>query len=96
MGDSLGVDELAENDRHFLNVLLGGTFAVAVAFLILASMFGVIANNLGDDLRSEVSAGESLEFEFGEPIYMPRHEECIDTDNGQDPGYEGFGIGYEH
>lgn len=95
MGDSLGVDELAENDRHFLNVLLGGTFAVAVAFLILASMFGVIVNNLGDDLRSEVSAGEPLDFEFGEPIYMPRHEECIDTDNGQDPGYEGFGIGYE-
>ena len=95
MGDSLGVDELAENDRHFLNVLLGGTFAVAVAFLILASMFGVIANDLGDDLRSEVNAGESLEFEFDEPIYMPRHEECIDADNGQDPGYEGFGIGYE-
>ena len=95
MGDSLGVDELAENDRHFLNVLLGGTFAVAVAFLILASMFGVIANDFGDESRSEVNAGETLEFEFNEPIYMPRHEECIDVDNGQDPGYEGFGVGYE-
>ena len=26
---------------------------------------------------------------------MPRHEECIDPDNGQDAGYEGYGIGYE-
>ena len=26
---------------------------------------------------------------------MPRHEECIDPDNGQDAGYEGYGVGYE-
>ncbi len=30
-----------------------------------------------------------------EPIYMPRHSECIDENNGQDAGFEGFGIGYE-
>ena len=96
MGDSVDVDELAAKDRHLLNVLLTGTFAVAVAFLILASMFGVIA--LEDDanaLRTEVKSGDSIEIEFGEPIYMPRHEECIDTGNGQDEGYEGFGVGYE-
>jgi hypothetical protein len=30
-----------------------------------------------------------------EPIYMPRHEECIDSDNGQDADYIGYGVGYE-
>ena len=32
---------------------------------------------------------------MGESQYMPRHEECIDTTNGQDAGFEGFGVGYE-
>ena len=95
MGDSVDVEGLPSKDRHFLNVLLAGTFAIAVAFLILASMFGVIVDNSLNQLRSEVQSGDSLEFEFGEPVYMPRHEECIDADNGQDPGYEGFGVGYE-
>ncbi|MGY8670397.1 MAG: hypothetical protein ACKVJ7_05040, partial [Candidatus Poseidoniales archaeon] len=95
MGDSVDVEGLPSKDRHFLNVLLAGTFAIAVAFLILASMFGVIVDNSLNELRSEVQSGDSLEFELGEPVYMPRHEECIDADNGQDPGYEGFGVGYE-
>ena len=96
MGDLLEADILVEKDHHLLNVLLAATFAVAVAFLILASMFGVMMlNDDANALRSEVKSGDSIEIEFGEPIYMPRHEECIDLDNGQDEGYEGFGVGYE-
>jgi hypothetical protein len=42
-----------------------------------------------------LSPGDPVELTLGEPIYMPRHEECIDMENGQDEDYAGYGIGYE-
>ena len=46
-------------------------------------------------MAEPLSPGDPVELTFDEPIYMPRHEECIDMDNGQDAEYAGFGVGYE-
>jgi len=83
------------NTIGVLNRVLGTTFAVSIAFLILASSIGSVLD--GDDAGEPtmVTAGDQIELSFGEPIYMPRHEECIDMNNGQDEDYAGYGIGYE-
>ena len=51
-------------------------------------------NNANANDGSEFQ-GDQVYFTWNEPEYMPRHEECIDPDNGQDAGYEGYGVGYE-
>lgn len=83
------------NTIGVLNRVLGTTFAVSIAFLILASSIGSVLD--GDDAGEPtmVTAGDQIELSFGDPIYMPRHEECIDMNNGQDEDYAGYGIGYE-
>jgi len=86
-----------EDESRVLNGMLGVTFAVSVAFLILASSIGEIqTNNSAEYVASKpLSPGDPIELTYGEPIYMPRHEECIDMANGQDEDYAGYGVGYE-
>ena len=84
-----------ENESKLLNGMLGITFAVSVAFLILASSIGEVLSNTDSQMDSPLLPGDSVELTFGEPIYMPRHEECIDMNNGQDADYAGYGVGYE-
>ena len=75
-----------EDDSKILNGMLGVTFAVSVAFLIFASTLGEIATDPLFAIKAPgpLNPGDTVEITFGEPIYMPRHEECIDMDNGQD------------
>ncbi len=80
-----------------LNIAIGSTIAISFIFLLLAAVLGpaiTTGNNVDNDDGSEFQ-GEQVYFTWNEPEYMPRHEECIDPDNGQDVGYEGYGIGYE-
>ena len=64
-----------------------------ILILLSASLSGCFGD---DEINPEINDETNVvEIEWGEPYYMPRHEECIDPDNGQDPGYEGYGIGYE-
>jgi hypothetical protein len=80
-----------------LNIAIGSTIAISFIFLLLAAVLGpaiTTGNNVDNDDGSEFQ-GEQVYFTWNEPEYMPRHEECIDLENGQDPGYEGYGIGYE-
>ncbi|MGY8745359.1 MAG: hypothetical protein ACKVG2_02275, partial [Candidatus Poseidoniales archaeon] len=84
-----------ESDSNMLNGMLGITFAVSVAFLILAVSLGEILNDQKLAMTEPLSPGDPVELTFDEPIYMPRHEECIDMDNGQDAEYAGYGVGYE-
>lgn len=78
------------------NLALGGTIAVSIIFILLSALIGSSITkdlnpaNSGDNLQ-----GEQIYFSWSEPEYMPRHEECIDPNNGQDEGYIGYGIGYE-
>jgi hypothetical protein len=78
------------------SLALGGTIAVSIIFILLSALIGSSVTkdlnpaNSGDNLQ-----GEQVYFSWSEPEYMPRHEECIDPNNGQDQGYIGYGIGYE-
>ena len=78
------------------NLALGGTIAVSIIFILLSALIGSSITkdlnpaNSGDNLQ-----GEQVYFSWSEPEYMPRHEECIDPNNGQNQGYIGYGIGYE-
>ena len=79
-----------------LNFSLYSTLAVIMSFIILAAFFGI---NVEDGSASMAAMagpeGNEVSISWHEPVYMPRHEECIDPANGQDPGYEGYGVGYE-
>jgi hypothetical protein len=86
-----------ESPSNELNIALGSTIAISFIFLLLAAVLGpalTTGNNTNVDDESEFQ-GEQVYFTWNEPEYMPRHEECIDPDNGQDAGYEGYGVGYE-
>jgi len=97
MAEDIVVAELLKESEglRVLNSILAMTFAVGITFLILASLIGEVLIDNGESMASELKSGDQVEMTFGEPIYMPRHEECIDENNGQDPDYIGFGIGYE-
>ena len=86
---------VAEDDSRVLNGLLGVTFAVSVVFLIFASTLSDVVSAPKLVISEPLNPGDPVEITFGEPIYMPRHEECIDMDNGQDADYAGYGVGYE-
>ncbi len=78
------------------NLALGGTIAVSIIFILLSALIGSsITKDLNPANSGEKIQGEQVYFSWSEPEYMPRHEECIDPNNGQDEGYIGYGIGYE-
>ena len=78
-----------------LNMAIGATIAVALIALLLSALWGTsIANGLNPAEAQENLVGDQVYFSWGEPEYMPRHDECIDPDNGQYSGYEGYFIGY--
>ena len=82
--------------KRDLNMAAGATIAVAFITLLLAAIWGPsMSNGLNPNEAQEALEGDQVYFTWNEPEYMPRHEECIDPDNGQDAGYEGYGIGYE-
>ena len=82
--------------KRDLNIAVGSTIAVALITLLFAAILGPsISNGLNPNEVQESYQGDQVYFTWNEPEYMPRHEECIDPENGQDPGYEGYGIGYE-
>jgi hypothetical protein len=96
MAEEMFEAELVEvSDSNMLNGMLAITFAVAVAFLILASTIGEVLKNDNSASTPPLMPGDPVEIVFSEPIYMPRHEECIDENNGQDADYIQYGIGYE-
>ena len=69
---------VAEDDSRVLNGLLGVTFAVSVVFLIFASTLSDVVASTKLVVADPLNPGDPVEITFGEPIYMPRHEECID------------------
>ena len=94
--DAEYAEMLEDDDSKILNGMLGITFAVSVLFLILAVSLGQLLSNQDVVAMTEpLLPGDPVELTFDEPIYMPRHEECIDMENGQDAEYAGYGVGYE-
>ncbi|MCS5526720.1 MAG: hypothetical protein NZ774_02555 [Candidatus Poseidoniales archaeon] len=90
--DSDVVTEAAE--RRQLNLAFGATAVFVVSFMLLSAVWG-IADDLIDGFSDETGPANEVGISWLEPIYMPRHEECIDPNNGQDPDYIGYGVGYE-
>ena len=86
------VTEAAE--RRQLNLAFGATAVFVVSFMLLSAVWG-IADDLIDGFSDETGPANEVGISWLEPIYMPRHEECIDENNGQDPDYIGYGVGYE-
>ncbi|MDE0558279.1 MAG: hypothetical protein OSB30_07410, partial [Candidatus Poseidoniaceae archaeon] len=86
-----------ESSSNELNIALGSTVAISFIFLLLAAILGpaLTTGDKATDADGSEFQGEQVYFTWDEPEYMPRHEECIDPDNGQDAGYEGYGVGYE-
>jgi len=90
--DSDVASEAAE--RRQLNLAFGATAVFVVSFMLLSAVWG-IADDLIDGFSDETGPANEVGISWLEPIYMPRHEECIDPNNGQDPDYIGYGVGYE-
>lgn len=91
------LDSETGGSSNELNIAVGSTIAISIIFLLLAAVLGP-AITTGDSANNDDGSefqGEQVYFTWNEPEYMPRHEECIDPDNGQDAGYEGYGVGYE-
>ena len=53
-----------ENESKLLNGMLGITFAVSVAFLILASSIGEVLSNTDSQMDSPLLPGDSVELTF--------------------------------
>ena len=90
--DSDVASEAAE--RRQLNLAFGATAVFVVSFMLLSAVWG-IADDLIDGFSDDTGPANEVGISWLEPIYMPRHEECIDPENGQDPDYIGYGVGYE-
>jgi len=82
-----------DNIAIALNKALGLTSVVVIIFVVLALIFGNLSPNSNFLIPNENENPRQLSISWNEPIFMPRHEECIDPTNGQD--IPEFGIGYE-
>ena len=62
--------------------------------MLTSSLSGCFGN---DDSTSTPSSETSnvVPIVWGENVFMPRAEECVDANNGQEAGYETFAVGYE-
>ena len=77
--------------KRDLNLAAGATIAIAIITLLLAAIWGPsLSNGLNPNEAQESLQGDQVYFTWNEPEYMTRHEECIDPNNGQDEGYEGY------
>ena len=85
-------DSVERREIRQLDIALASTGAIVVAFTIFAAMWGTVSDHMMSGINSN-DPGSPVDIEWGDSIFMPRDEDCIDTSNGQDlPTY---GIGYE-
>ncbi|HJM20293.1 MAG TPA: hypothetical protein QF802_07540, partial [Candidatus Thalassarchaeaceae archaeon] len=81
----LDIDKSAERrEKQQLNLAFGATAAFVVVFMLISALWGIADELIGGG-SEETGAANEVGISWLEPIYMPRHEECIDPDNGQDP-----------
>jgi hypothetical protein len=64
-------------ERRQLNLAFGATAVFVVTFMLLSAVWG-IADDLIDGFSEETGPANEVGISWLEPIYMPRHEECID------------------
>jgi hypothetical protein len=67
--------------------------SVLVVLIIVLATFQVLVTWGSDSGSGEGVGTDSISIEWGQSLYLPRHEECIDEGNGQE--LPEFGVGYE-
>ena len=95
--DAVMVDDPAQLAGERRDLLDFNMALASIAIIIaLATILSVILDAKMAEAFTERNTDEqAIGISWMEPIYMPRHEECIDSDNGQDADYIGYGVGYE-
>jgi len=95
--DSPPPENTVKERRKFEDIveflILDTALAFIVILLLAVPLYSWIVSDV-TETPPDVDES-SIQLSWGESVFMPRHEECIDPSNGQDPGYEGFGVGYE-
>ena len=98
-----GIQDIAPSEntvkerRKFEDIVEFLILDTALAFIVILLLAVPLYSWIVSDVTETYSDFDesSIQISWGESVFMPRHEECIDPSNGQDPGYEGFGVGYE-
>ncbi len=67
--------------------------SVVVALILLLATYQALVTWGSDSGPGGGDSTGSIAIEWGDSLYMPRHEECIDESNGQE--LPEFGVGYE-
>ena len=95
--DAVMVDDPAQLAAERRDMLDFNMALASIAIIIaLATALSVILDAEMAEAFTERNTDEQvIGISWMEPIYMPRHEECIDSDNGQEADYIGYGVGYE-
>ena len=82
----------ARSERSELDAALVSTVVVISLFILLAFIFGELPPPQKQPANSP-EYSKQLAIEWNEPVFMPRHPDCIDAGNGQ--LLPQYGIGYE-
>ena len=86
-------DERVESLTLERPAIMIATGAVLIGGILLVATYQSLVAFGSDSLGEEGGKGQGVSIEWGESLYMPRHEECVDEDNGQ--VMPEYGIGYE-
>ncbi len=88
--DDIHLDKDRREKRQ-LDIAMAATGAIVIVFSVISAIFGTpVIEHIND---FNISGYQQVDVEWHESIYMPRHPNCVDPNNGQDmPEY---GIGYE-
>ena len=87
--DSPPSENIVKERRKFEDIveflILDTALAFMVILLLAVPLYSWI---ISDAIEASPDVDEpSIQISWGESVFMPRHEECIDSTNGQDPGY---------
>jgi hypothetical protein len=95
--DAVMVDDpaqLADERRDMLDFNMA-LASIAIIIALATALSVILDAEMAEAFTERNTDEQVIGISWMEPIYMPRHEECIDPDNGQEADYIGYGVGYE-
>ena len=95
--DAVMVDDpmqLADERRDMLDFNMA-LASIAIIIALATALSVILDAEMAEAFTERNTDEQVIGISWMEPIYMPRHEECIDSDNGQEADYIGYGVGYE-